>query len=158
MNIKFKKIVDKFPSLMEQLVNSPAKPWSNLNGLPSRGIYVFYENKKAMYVGRTNRTNRTNRMRSRIQEHGRPSSTHNSASFAFNLAKEDAKKKGIDVELSRIGLEKNQNFIDLFLKAKERVSKMLVRVIEIDDPIIQTIFEVYVHMELNTKYNTWDTS
>ena len=34
---------------------------------------------------------------------------------------------------------------------------MSIRAIEIDDPIIQTIFEVYVHMELNTKYNEWDT-
>jgi hypothetical protein len=34
---------------------------------------------------------------------------------------------------------------------------MNVRVIEINDPIIQTIFEVYVSMELNTEYNDFDT-
>mgnify|MGYP001614181565 CR=1 FL=1 len=151
MNIKFKKIVDKFPGLMDQLVNSPAKLLGNSSDLPLRGIYVFYDNKKAIYVGRTNR------MRNRIKEHGRPGSTHNSAPFAFNLAREVAKEKGINVGLSRIRLEKDQNFIDLFSKAKKRVSKMSIRAIEIDDPIIQTIFEVYVHMELNTKYNEWDT-
>jgi len=151
MNIKFKKIVDKFPVLIEQLVNSPARPWSNLGSLPQKGIYVFFENKHPIYVGRTNR------MKNRIKEHGRPSSTHNSAPFAFNLAKKDAEEKGIDLSGSRIELEKNPNFINLFSKAKERVSKMSVRVIEINDPIIQTLFEVYVSIELNTEFNKFDT-
>lgn len=151
MNIKFKKIVDEFSGLIEQLVNSPARPWSNLGSLPQKGIYVFFENKHPIYAGRTNR------MKNRIKEHGQQSSTHNSASFAFNLAKKDAEEKGIDVSGSRIELEKNPNFVNLFSKAKERVSKMLVRVIEINDPIIQTLFEVYVSIELNTEFNEFDT-
>lgn len=151
MNTKFKKIVDNFPDLMEQLVNSLARPWDNLGNLPQKGIYVFFENKHPMYVGRSNR------MKNRIKEHGQPSSTHNSAPFAFNLAKEDAKEKGIDVGESRVKLEKNPNFVNLFSKAKKRVSRMSVRVIEIDNPIIQSLFEVYVSIELNTKYNDFDT-
>jgi hypothetical protein len=151
MNIKFKKIVDKFPGLIEQLVNSPARPWSNLGSLPQKGIYVFFENKHPIYVGRTNR------MKNRIKEHGRPSSTHNSAPFASNLAKKDAEEKGIDVSGFRIELEKNPNFVNLFSKAKERVSKMSVRVIEINDSIIQALFEVYVSIELNTEFNEFDT-
>ena len=46
----------------------------------------------------------------------------------------------------------------LFTEAKERVSKMSVRVIPIDDPITQTLFEVYASMALDTmEYNYFDT-
>ena len=33
---------------------------------------------------------------------------------------------------------------------------MKVRVVEIEDPIDQTIFEVYAHMELGTKFNSFE--
>jgi len=49
--------------------------------LPKEAIYVFYEGKTPLYVGRTNR------LISRLQEHGAKYSTHYSASFAFLLAK-----------------------------------------------------------------------
>jgi hypothetical protein len=59
--------------------------------------------------------------------------------------------------VTRNALESDSTFSDIFLEQKERVSGMKVRVIEINDPIIQTIFEVYVSMELNTEYNDFDT-
>ena len=37
-----------------------------------------------------------------------------------------------------------------------RVSKMQIRVIEIEDPVEQTLFEVYASLELETK-NEWGT-
>jgi hypothetical protein len=117
MNEDFKKIVDKLPDLLSRLINSPMKPWSDLGSVPRRGIYVFYENSKAIYVGRTNR------MKDRIKEHGRPSSTHNSAPSAFNLAKRSGEEKGIDVSKPRVELEKDQLFVPFFREAKEIVSK-----------------------------------
>ncbi len=54
-------------------------------------------------------------------------------------------------------LEEDPVFADLFAWAKKRVSQMSVRVIEIDHPIDQTIFEVYASMELKTPYNDFDT-
>ena len=49
-------------------------------------------------------------------------------------------------------------FSKLYLTAKARVAKMPVRVIEINDPIVQTIFEVYAVMHLDTtEYNDFDT-
>ena len=151
MNEDFKKIVDKLPDLLSRLINSPMKPWSDLGSVPRRGIYVFYENTKAIYVGRTNR------MKDRIKEHGRPSSTHNSAPFAFNLAKRSGEEKGIDVSKPRVELEKDQLFVPFFREAKERVSKMSVRVIEINDPVLQTIFEVYASIDLKTEFNDFNT-
>jgi hypothetical protein len=152
VNDKFMELVDRLPSLLERLINSPLKPWSNLGSLPKKGIYVFYEDGNPLYVGRSKR------MKDRIQEHGRQSSTHNSAPFAFNLAKKDAEEKGINVSKSRNELEKDSTFANLFSKAKEKVSRLSVRVIEIDDPIIQTLFEVYASIALKTtKYNVFDT-
>jgi len=152
MNDEFKALVDQLPGLLQRLVNSPLKPWSNLGSLPERGIYVFFENGHPMYVGRTNG------MKDRIKQHGWPSSTHTSATFAFNLTKKAAEEKGIDVIKPRAELEKDSTFASLFSKAKERVSRMSVRVIEIDDPIIQTLFEVYASIALKTtEYNDFDT-
>ena len=55
--------------------------------IPDKGIYVFYESGKPLYVGRSDR------MRGSILEHGRPSSLHNSATFAFLLAMKTATYK-----------------------------------------------------------------
>ena len=151
MNAKFEKIINQVSDLMQQLANSPLRQRNSLGDIPNKGIYVFYENEEPIYVGRSNR------MKDRIQEHGRKSSYHNSATFAFILAKEIANEQGIDINKTRNALESNSTFSDIFLEQKERVSGMKVRVIEINDPIIQTIFEVYVSMELNTEYNDFDT-
>ena len=151
MNNKFKEIIDQFPELMQQLVNSPLKLQSNLGDIPNKGIYVFYENEKPIYVGRSNR------MKNRIKEHGWKSSQNNKAPFAFNLAKKIANEEDMDINKTRDELDKDSTFSNLFSKQKEGVSEMKVRVIEINDPIIQTIFEVYVSMEFNTEYNDFDT-
>jgi hypothetical protein len=139
MNAKFEKIINQLSDLMQQLANSPLRQRNSLGDIPNK------------YVGRSNR------MKDRIQEHGRKSSYHNSATFAFILAKEIANEQGIDINKTRNALESDSTFSDIFLEQKERVSGMKVRVIEINDPIIQTIFEVYVSMELNTEYNDFDT-
>ena len=127
-------------------------PRNELIDIPDRGIYVFYEGGYPIYVGRTNR------MKNRIMEHGRQGSNHNIAPFAFNIAKNSAIGIEIATARSRNMLEKDPGFVPLFREAKDRVSRMLVRVIEIDDSIIQTLFEVYVSIALNTKeYNRFDT-
>lgn len=59
---------------------------------------------------------------------------------------------------SRAELEKDPTFASLFSEAKERVSRMGVRGIEIDNPFIQTLFEVYTTIALKTtEYNVFDT-
>ena len=83
-----------------------------------------------------------------------PSSGQNTASFAFNIAKRTsgpmpAKPTREEIE----GLIK-----PLFTRAKERVSRMDVQFIEMDDPIERTIFEVYAALHLGTeKYNSFET-
>ena len=145
----------EMPNLMQALQGSNLRD-RNFRGFPQRGIYVFYENDRPIYVGRTNR------MRLRILEHGRPSSTHNSASFAFLLAVERAEAQGIDCEnRSRGELENEQRCKPLFAAAKDRVSRMGIRCVAIDDAIEQTVFEVYAAIGLGTTrkqggYNRFD--
>lgn len=88
MNNQFKATIDKMPSLLDQLQRQPFLKRDTLTSVPKQGIYVFYEERKPIYVGRSKR------MRERIQEHGRPSSGHNSAPFAFNLARDMMKDNG----------------------------------------------------------------
>lgn len=151
MNSDFKRIIDQLPILLKKLVKSQPKTRVSLGNLPPKGIYVFYERGNPIYVGRTNRMN------DRIKEHGRQKAHHNTAPFAFNLARKDATEKGIDLNRTRDILERDPVFAELFFKAKKRVSQMEVRVIGIESPIDQTLFEVYASMDLKTEFNDFDT-
>lgn len=151
MNAEFQKIIDTLPARMVTLNNSPLYARSDSRQFPHKGIYVFFEEGQPLYVGRSDS------MKNRIQQHSRPSSGHNSASFAFILAKEIVKKSGTDVTQSREGLEQDPVFGRIYLTMKERVWKMQIRVVSIEDPIEQTFFEVYAALELKTPYNEWGT-
>ena len=149
---QFDRIIKTMPMLLEKLQSSPALSREGLPELPSRGIYVFYEDGKPIYVGRSKR------MRTRLLEHSRPSSGHTSATFAFILAQEKTKKQGLDVEsMQRKQLENTPKFQELYRRAKDRVSRMTIRVVQVDDPIEQTVFEVYAALALETPYNVFET-
>lgn len=141
-------VVDRLPVLLNQLTGSNPivrDSRGRLPMIPKKGIYVFYESGKPVYVGRTDR------MRSRILEHGRPSSLHNSATFAFLLAMEKARCKGIDCTgITRDVLEIEDDFKPLYDQAKELVRNMQVKVVEVDDAIEQSVFEVYAALHLKT--------
>jgi predicted GIY-YIG superfamily endonuclease len=146
LNAKFEKIINKFPEMMRTLVMSPPFTKGDLHNVPSKGIYVFYdENDEPIYVGKSDR------IKSRLKEHSQPSSTHTSATFAFNMAKDIADDAGMDTDKPRKDLERIPEFKKIYKETKERVSRMKIRTIEISDPIEQTIFEVYAHLELKTK-------
>ena len=128
MNESFKKLIEEMPGLLQSLESKPFRTRDNLVGIPEQGVYVFYENNKALYVGRSNR------LKERIQEHSRPSSKKNSATFAFNIAiagKEMARYR----DITRKELEQISGFNRGFVKAKKRVSKMKIRVVQIDNQI-----------------------
>jgi hypothetical protein len=73
---QFDRVVAKMPELLTQLQSSPMLARGSLPKLPERGVYVFYEGGRPIYVGRSRN------MRARILNHGRPSSMHNAATFA----------------------------------------------------------------------------
>ncbi|GAI99616.1 unnamed protein product [marine sediment metagenome] len=154
MKERFKKLADRMPLLLQSLLEQPLIARDNIGiiQVPERGVYIFYENDAAIYVGRSNR------LKQRIQEHSRPSSMHNSASFAFNIAKEIiARHLDIPKDATRKQLEKAPGFDRLFYEAKARVARMKIRVKGVDDQVTQALFEIYAALTLNTKYNDFST-
>ena len=152
MNERFKKLIEEMPGMLQSLESKPFRTRDNLVGIPAQGVYVFYENNKALYVGRSNR------LKERIQEHSRPSSKKNSATFAFNIAgKEMARYRDISMYVTRKELEQISGFNRGFVKAKKRVSKMKIRVVQIDNQIEQALFEIYAALALKTSYNDFRT-
>jgi len=116
------------------------------------GIYLFVdENLDPIYVGQTRN------LRSRLAAHTRPSGSHNSASFAFLLAK-DRYTPAEGEKMTRAELEAHPEFMKLFRQAKEDVSKMEARFVSCADPELRTVFEVYAAMHLGTeKFNSFET-
>ncbi|WP_161949904.1 GIY-YIG nuclease family protein [Desulfofustis glycolicus] len=120
--------------------------------MPMAGIYLFSEKDCHLYVGRTNN------LRRRLQNHCHPSSGHNSATFAFRLAREltgivqpTYVSKG-----SRVSLQQHPVFGPEFLTQKKRVREMQVRFVEESDPMKQALMEMYVSVSLSTPHNDFD--
>lgn len=116
------------------------------------GIYVLYEKGGPLYVGRTKRY-----IAKRVLIHGRACSKHNAASFAFLLAKEQARREGMNIDRTRDLLQQDKRFKTIFAEQKERIRKMQMRAIQISDPEVQAIFEIYASKRLGTKYNDFNT-
>ncbi len=152
MTKEFDRMVAEMPDLLRRLQSGDLLSRDNIGDIPQCGIYVLYENGRPIYVGRSDH------LRSRLLGHSRPSSGHNSATFAFNLAKEEAANEGIDISQRRKQLENDPAFEPLFSEAKKRVSQMQIRVILVDDAALQAVFEVYVALALETPYNAFKTS
>ena len=101
---------------------------------------------------------RTNTIRKRLQTHCRPSSGHNSATFAFRLARQITgqtiatyTEKG-----SRSDLQNDPEFGSIFIAQKERVRNMSVRYVSEPDPMKQALLEMYVSVSLATPHNDFD--
>lgn len=142
-------INSKMPALLDALKSDTLRDRGSIGKLPKRGIYVFYESGKPIYVGRTNR------MKRRIVEHGSQSATK-AATFAYLMAKKELEAKGTVPEAksgkpsSRITNADVKKHPHIIREARKRVGKMQFRVVEITDPIEQTLFEVYAALQLGT--------
>ncbi len=153
MKDKFSEYIKGMPILLNELKGKPLLNRNELKDIPKSGIYVFYENEKPFYVGRSNR------MKERILEHGRQSSDRYSATLAFRMAIKSMKMEIEDLkQYKRSELEKMPKFKKIYSSEKSKVSKMKVRVIEIKDQVEQTLFEVYVALKQKTlEYNDFGT-
>jgi len=154
MDKRFQNYIELLDPLFQQLMRmEPAKGDALPPNMPAKGIYLFSERNKHLYVGRSNR------MRTRLQEHSRLSSGHNSAPFAFTLARKSTgqRKASYQTSGSRHALEKNPKFKEAFDRAKRRVRRMDIRYVEVDDPARQALLEMYVAIALGTPYNNFDT-
>ncbi len=116
------------------------------------GIYVLSEAEHYLYVGRANS------IRTRLQQHSRPSSNNNTASFAFRLAKEacGVGAASYTTNGSRKDIDTETTFQKAFADAKERVREMDVRFALEVDSVSQALLEICVAVELNARYNDFD--
>lgn len=153
MDETFRKFIESLePSFQKLMKMGPVSVASLPMDAPQSGIYLFSENGRHLYVGRTNT------IRKRLQNHCRPSSGHNSATFAFRLAREITgqtvatyTEKG-----SRTHLENDPVFGPVFIEQKARVKKMEVRYVSEPDPMRQALLEMYVSVSLQTPHNDFD--
>ena len=79
MNEEMSSLLAQMEPLLAKLKVSQKEKFATRKKLPDRGVYVFYEGEKPMYVGRSNQ------IWERIRTHGRNGATHNQATFAFRL-------------------------------------------------------------------------
>jgi hypothetical protein len=133
------------------LAVAPQRIAAGLRGSEVGGIYLFSENGKHLYVGRTKR-----RISSRVRDHV---ANRDDCPFAFRLAREvtgfiKASYGGEDV---RAALLARPEFVSAYAAAKARIRNMDIRWISEPDPLKQTLLEVYVAVTLKTPYNDLDT-
>ncbi len=152
VDLEFARYVDELPHYLAQLWASPALEPNDTNKLPV--IYYFSEDGVTLYVGRTKD------VRQRYKNHCHPGSKGNDAPFAFKLARiETGKvKPSYKAEGSRKQLMEDELFKAAFDQSKDRIRKMELRFIEIEDPIMQTLFEVYASLVLKSVHNDFATS
>ena len=152
MNARFQEIVNKMEPLLEKLRCSDLLTWDDLRRVPQHGVYVFYEGDMPIYTGRSRR------MRERIREHGARSSRHESATFALKLLRDAiGEPEGHSSEYTRPQLQ--EKYPDEYAAQRERVRNMRFRVVEIEDPVVQTVFEPYATLALaTTQFNTFHTT
>jgi hypothetical protein len=152
MDPEFAKLTESLMPLCEAL-----RAMSPSHNIPRKekikGVYLFSEGHKHLYVGRSNN------IRRRFKEHVSPGSRINDAPFAVLLAREST---GILPAYSgknvRMKLALNEAFATAFSKAKVRISSMEFRFVEEGDPVRQTLLEVYCAVVLATRYNKFEVT
>lgn len=152
MHPRFAKATNSLDASYKALVKmKPVTIGSMPKEMPARGIYLFSEEKKHLYIGRSNKL------------HKRPlrhCGTHRMAAFAFRLAREatgfvrPSYKSGDE---SRNGLMQNPRFVREFNRAKGRIRKMDLRFVEESDQTRQALLEIYCAVALKAPYNDFNT-
>lgn len=153
MHDTFRNHLKSLEPSFQQLMNmQPVSVATLPREIPQSGIYLFSEAGKNLYVGRTNR------MRNRLQTHCRLSSRHNSAAFAFRLARQitGMTQATYTTRGSRQELERNPEFLSVFMAQKIRVKNMDVRFVYESESIRQALLEMYVSVTLDTPHNDFD--
>jgi hypothetical protein len=153
MEARFRQLVDSLPPQLEALVTMDPVSYASLpSPLPQRAIYLFSEAGTHLYVGRTNR------LRQRLRNHCVPDGTHYTATFAFRIARRDTGR--LEATYSKVGsraaLTDDPDFARAFEAAKQRVARMDIRYIEVPDPTLQALLEIYAATVLRTPYNDFD--
>jgi hypothetical protein len=138
--------------MLDRLLAAPRSPRAAANAPAAPGIYLFIDGERYRYVGQTRN------LRARLGQHTRPSGTHYSATLAFLMAVERSKEGGVPTAgRRRLDLQNDPGFAVHFSSAKAEVASWDLQFIEVADPLVRTIFEVYVHVAVATDLNSFET-
>lgn len=124
MHAHFEAIISDFEKKLADLLASEAYSFGQVPiGIPKAGVYLFTENGRHLYVGRSNR------LRERYFLHCRAGSQHNQASFAYKLAREELGlgKASSLLAGSRAAIAASEPFTPAFDAAKARIRSMEYR-------------------------------
>ena len=154
MNETFRQHVEALHPALERLTAVSPFQFPDLAAqtLPKKGIYLFTEHGKHLYVGRTDD------MRRRLQSHCRSGATHHQATFAFRLSREvcGVPKATHRPEGSRAHLVTQEEFLAAFVAQKARLRAMEIRCVEEADSNRQALLEMYASIALGTPYNDFN--
>ena len=155
MHKKFLKYTNNLKDKYIELMGSqPIKmeDLKNQKNIPTGGVYVFSEGKNHLYVGRTKRE-----ITKRIKGHV---NTSKDCSIAFRIARDETwyTKAAYGGKYTRKKLLEIRKFKREYQKAKKRIKKMDIRLIEETHPIRQSLLEIYTAVMRKTKYNDFSTS
>jgi hypothetical protein len=155
MDRKFAVLIEALSPKLERLLATPPLRYGALpRDMPDSGVYLFTENGRHLYVGRSNV------LRKRHGRHCRPGATHRQAAFAFQLAREATGRTEVAYRAgdgSRDGLMLDPVFAAAFTAAKERIRAMDYRYVEEGDQNRQALLEIYCAVVLATPYNDFGT-
>jgi hypothetical protein len=150
----FDQLMADVKRLHGELVAMPSVTRDSLGDCDYPGVYLFTERGKDLYVGRTKRP-----LKKRLKDHSPSRMTD--APFAFRLARETTGMLKASYKadaLSRKQLQMNPAFIKAFLAAAERIGKMSIRYVQVDDATTQALLEIYTATVLGAPYNEFTTS
>ena len=151
MNQQFAKITADVPALFRTLAKStPLKAKALASQKGKAGVYAFFENGRAVHVGRTR--NLQGRLR------GHTTRSHYSATFAFKRARRALGMLATyKTHGSRAKLVNHATFGPEFDRQIKSVKSMQVRFVEIADPVAQYLLELYAHIEWALPLDEFET-
>ncbi|PWU09499.1 MAG: hypothetical protein C5B50_27360 [Verrucomicrobia bacterium] len=115
------------------------------------GVYAFSEKGRVLYVGRGKN------VRKRIMQQSLDSM--HDAPFAHRLARQATGRRATyKAEGGRKWLKSNGEFCEALRSAKERIRRMNVRYVRVEDPVTQALLEIYTSTVLGTPHNEFKTT
>ncbi len=145
-------LAERLPTLLAQLCAAEPVLLGMRPAVPAKaGVYLFTEAGAHVYVGQTRN------LRRRLTQHSGNWAKENQATFAFGRARAEALKTTSLAGLrTRRALASHSDFEVIFAQARRAVAAMDVRFVEVDDPELRTVFEVYATVLLGTE-NSFET-
>jgi hypothetical protein len=165
------ELTEWLPGMLAELLASTVFGMQRRPPRDRRGIYLFSEDGRHLYVGRTGITARSRAkggtpitsFRHRFDQHIQPGRPPGASSFANRLMLQRAAELNVAVPADwwTHRATTTSGIYELYTTAKKSIGAMECRVAPFADDvrgIRSTVAEVYVHTHLGTRYNDFSTS